>query len=175
MSEAGGALLRGEPLLRLGFLAEQPHEEPDDRSEEDERLLGRHEDPAEVLILLRPDAPEPLGQRLVVVVDRRRERQRKAEERREDERGEHVADPGQRRDRARHVAQHGPPEEQADRDQEGVLEREEVRVAHGGVVHGAEVDDVPAHEPDRQGDRGPGQPRERPASAARERRLASPA
>ena len=141
-------------------------EKPHDRREEDERLLGRHEDAAEVLVLLGRDPPEPLGARRVVVVERRRERQREAEERGADERRHHVTDPAEGRDTVRDVAEHGPPEEQPDRDQERVLDREQERVAHERVVHRAEVHDVPADEPDRQRHLRPRDPRE-PGSAAR--------
>ena len=90
-----------------------------------ERLLGRHQDAAEVLVLGRRDAPEPLGQALVVAVERRREGEREPEERRDDEGGEDVGDPAERRHGARRVAEHRPPEEQADRDHEQVLDVEQ--------------------------------------------------
>ena len=63
----------------------------------------------------------------------------------------------------------GPPEEQADRDHEQVLDVEEPRVAERDVVDAAEVDDVPADEPDRQRDGRPRHERERPAAPGGDR------
>ena len=46
-------------LVPRVLLVEQPHDEPADREQEDERLLPVHQDPAEVLVADRRQAPEP--------------------------------------------------------------------------------------------------------------------
>ncbi len=56
-----GAVLGLERALGLVLLAEENDQEPGDHREEDERLLGGHQDSAEVLILGRVDPPQPHG------------------------------------------------------------------------------------------------------------------
>ena len=122
-----------------------------------ERLLGRHQDPAEVLVLRGRDAPQPLGQALVVAVERRREREREAEERRA------ARTPRRRRRSARASApsagssvRTGHQKSSPIAIMNSVLDVEQPRVAERDVVDAAEVDDVPADEPDRQRHRRPG-------------------
>jgi hypothetical protein len=55
------------------LLVEQPHHEPADREQEDERLLAVHEDPAEVLVARRRQPPQP-RRVLVERVERRLEK-----------------------------------------------------------------------------------------------------
>ena len=82
-------------------------------------------------------------------VDGRRERENDPQEDRPDERGEYVGDAAESGQRAGDVDEHGPPEEQPDRDEHGMLEMEEHGARDGRVVHRAEVDDVPRDEPHR--------------------------
>src|SRR2546423_4547555 len=108
----------GDLLARV-LLVEQPHDEVADCEQEHERLLAVHEDPAEVLVAHRRQAPQP-RRMLVERVERTAgEDVREAEERRADEGDGEVAE-GRRRAEASGYDQ--PPDKQARSDEDRVLE-----------------------------------------------------
>src|SRR5262245_36594287 len=156
-------------MRSLVLLVEEADEEVRDGAQEDERLLGGHENAAEVLILDRREAPQAWGPLVVVVERRAGERQGKAEERREYEGGSEEREPLEGRGRVRGVRDHRPPEDEADREQDDVLDVQEPRVLERGVVERGEVDEVPTEEPDRERDAQSGYEREGPAAARGDR------
>src|SRR5690242_2917118 len=98
-----------ERPLRLLLLAEQAQQEVRERSEEDEHLLRVHQDPSQILILLRREAAE--SRRVLI---ERVERAAREDQRQREERGAYVgrAEVGEadrRRDPLRLPREHRPP------------------------------------------------------------------
>src|SRR5215218_9620446 len=112
--------LLGE-TLQLLFLVEKPQDEVDERRQEDDRLLGVHQDSAEVLILRRGQAPEARRLDVEVVERRRREDERQPEKRRDSEGHAEVGENQRCREAVRLVREYRPPEHEPGRDQEPVL------------------------------------------------------
>src|SRR2546423_13594360 len=100
------------------LLLEEAPDVPADREQEHDRLLGVHEDAAEVLVAFGREPPQA-RRVLVERVERlAREDEREAEERRRDEPGAEVRDS---RGYGQASTDDRPPEDEAARDQERVL------------------------------------------------------
>src|SRR3954468_6033425 len=129
------------------LLVEQPHHEPADREQEDERLLAVHQDPAKVLVADRRQPPQSRRVLVERVERAARENVSEAEERRAEEGDDEIRQPRRRREAAAHDR---PPEEQAGRDQDRVLDAQAPSRAQGPVVERRDVGQVPRAEPDRE-------------------------
>src|SRR5689334_5584397 len=134
-----------------GLILVQPlHEGDRARREQEGRLLDRHRDRADLLILERREAPQ-LRRPLVEVVERLREREQERDRRRGDERAEEEEEPRLRAHPARRDDR--PPEGEAGAKEREMLEPERPAVLERVAVHRWKVQDVPGGEPDGQRDR----------------------
>ncbi len=110
-------------------------------------------------------APDPVRLHVEVVDRARQQREHEAERAREDEGDEEVDGLGARREVPRARLEDGPPEQRA-RGQVGhVLEMEERMVLERRVVGGRDMPDGVGGEPERKGDRRPGQKPNGPEAA----------
>src|SRR6266516_1614204 len=160
------AIAASTPLqgpLRLFLLTEQAQQEVRERGEEDEHLLCVHQDPAQILVLRRREAPEPRRVLVERVERAAREDQRQRQEGGADVRGAEVREAHRGRDPLRLEREDGPPEDEPREDQEAVLDVERPLVPEGPVVERRQVDAVPDEEPERQREDGSRQERERTA------------
>ena len=141
----------GTPLVRVVLLA-RAREEEREREDHEQDVEHDHHPARELLVVDRAQPQRPLAAAVDVGVDRRAdEDEAHPQEHAEEARGQDVPDlPQLAAQPAPLGLEHRPPDEHADGDEGGVLERVHERVAHRRVEEDREVPAVEHEHVDRQ-------------------------